>query len=450
MAEFEPPEPPAGGARIEMGGQAVVEGVMMRSSKGYAIAVRKASGAIRVRKIPHPPLTRRHRAFGWPFVRGALGLFEMLIIGFRSLNYSIEEWEADFEEAERSKEARESKTPAAADDAKPAAPVNQSDAAAGAGASKRTTEAKPCRKPADRRDRSWKDKAVNAALFAASMALALVMVVAVPNLLTAGLGYLPWIRGGGGGPDDRAQSVAPAIVNEAAAADAGSSPPGTAPIEPAFADPGAGATNGAQRPSERGALVEEQRPVLYNLIAGGFRALIIFGYIWVISFFADVRRLFQYHGAEHKAVSAFEHGRPLTVSEVQPFSRLHPRCGTTFIFVVIVVSIVFFALIAWAVQAAVPHFTTWPFLGKKALIILSHLIFMPVVAGTSYELLKLSARYHRFWPAKAIVLPGFLFQRLTTREPDDDMVEVSVAALEGALTIGEAEETLEIAPSPAP
>src|SRR5690606_2402545 len=127
---------------------------------------------------------------------------------------------------------------------------------------------------------------------------------------------------------------------------------------------------------------------------------------------------------------AFEHQRPLTVPEVQPFSRLHPRCGTTFIFVVILVSIVFFALIAWGIQAAIPHFTTWPFLGKKALILLAHLLFMPVVAGTAYEILKLSAKYRRLWLAQLIVIPGFMFQRLTTREPEDDMVEVSIAALE--------------------
>lgn len=395
MAEFEPPEAPKGGARIEMGGQAVIEGVMMRSSKGYAIAVRKMSGAIRVKKVPHVPLTRRIKALGWPFVRGAAGLFEMMIIGFKTLNFSIDEWEEDFEEQERQKKAEEAK---------------------------KNGETAEHESPPARREKTLKDKAIGVGMFIFSFALALTLVVAVPNLLTAAVGYLPGLKAA-----DSPAPEAPALG---------------APISEL-----AESQDGNYRPSEKSGLVEEQRPFLYNLISGVFRALIIFGYIWAISFMADVKRLFQYHGAEHKAVSAFEHGRPLNVAEVQPFSRLHPRCGTTFIFVVIVVSIIFFALIAWGIQAAIPHFTTWPFLGKKAVILLSHLVFMPLVAGTAYEILKLSAKYRRLWLAQFIVIPGFMFQRLTTREPEDDMVEVSIAALEAALNMGEAEETLEIAPA---
>lgn len=331
-----------------MGGQAVIEGVMMRSPQGYSIAVRKKDKSIKIKSIPYKPLTKRVQILGLPFVRGVITLFEMLIIGLKGLDYSVNEWEGQ-DEKDSDKKEKESNSSAA-----PTAEKRQISVAGMIG------------------------------LMAFSLSLAMVMTVVIPNVLTHFLGLLPFFKNASG---------------------------------------------------EAGHLVEEQSPLLYNLISGMFRAIVLLAYIWIVSFSKDIRRVFEYHGAEHKAVFAFEDGKPLTLENVRPYTTFHPRCGTTFLGVVIIVSIIIFAFLAKLITVIYPPFTEMNFFLRKAIIILSHIIFMPLVAGTSYEVIKYGSRHKENILTRLLVIPGLLSQRLTTKPPDDEQLEVSIASLKAAMAI---------------
>lgn len=155
--------------------------------------------------------------------------------------------------------------------------------------------------------------------------------------------------------------------------------------------------------------------VLFNIVDGVVRVALFVGYIWAIGRSSDIARVFMYHGAEHKTIHAYEAGDPLSIAEIQKYSPRHPRCGTNFLLIVILIAIVVFTLIGrpgWF----------W--------LVASRILFIPVIAGLSYEVLKLAAD-HR-WMAMAS-RPGIWLQRLTTREPSDDQVEVAIASLLAAL-----------------
>lgn len=160
---------------------------------------------------------------------------------------------------------------------------------------------------------------------------------------------------------------------------------------------------------------------LFNLVDGVIRVMFFLLYVLGIGLWKDMGRIFEYHGAEHKVIHAYEAGRLLNVASVKPFSRLHPRCGTSFLLIVMVISILVFSF--------VPQ--TWPFSWK----FLSRLILIPVIAGISYEILRLSARIKDNPIIKLLVMPGLMLQRLTTREPDDLQIEVAITALEEALKL---------------
>jgi uncharacterized protein YqhQ len=162
--------------------------------------------------------------------------------------------------------------------------------------------------------------------------------------------------------------------------------------------------------------------VLQNIVEGMIRLIVLFLYIFLISRLKDIQRVFQYHGAEHKAIFAHEAGVELNTENTRKFSRLHPRCGTSFLLIVVIVSIFVFA-----------------FLGVDPLWwrIVSRVILMPLVAGISYELLKLSGIFTKSMFLKWIIVPGLLLQKLTTREPDDPQLEVAIAALNGVLATGQ-------------
>lgn len=157
---------------------------------------------------------------------------------------------------------------------------------------------------------------------------------------------------------------------------------------------------------------------LSSLLEGVVRLLIIVGYIWVVGFMPDIRRVFAYHGAEHKTINAYEAGAELTVDSVRPFSTSHARCGTAFLLTVIVITVLIFA----------------PF-GRMVLIwrVLSRIALLPVISGISYEILRLTARLSNQPWMRAIIAPNLALQRLTTREPDDSMVEVAITALKTVL-----------------
>jgi uncharacterized protein YqhQ len=154
-------------------------------------------------------------------------------------------------------------------------------------------------------------------------------------------------------------------------------------------------------------------------VDGGFRLLAFVTYLWLLSQWKEMARVLGYHGAEHKAIHALEAGAPLTPESVQSFPRLHPRCGTTFLFLVVVVSIVVFT-----------------FIGKPANLAqhLLRLACMPLIAGVAFEFIRLSGKHFDKPFVKALTWPGMQFQRLTTREPDLDMCAVAIASLQKVLT----------------
>lgn len=157
---------------------------------------------------------------------------------------------------------------------------------------------------------------------------------------------------------------------------------------------------------------------LFNFIDGIFRILLFFLYIAAISMIKDVKRLFKYHGAEHKAINCYESGLELNVKNCRRFSTLNPRCGTSFILIVLVISIIVFTVLSseyWLVN------------------VLERVFFIPVIASVSYEILKISARYRKNPFMKLIIYPGLLMQKLTTREPSDKQIEVAIRALKSVV-----------------
>ncbi len=309
-----------------VGGQALIEGVMMRAPQGVAMAVRRPDGSIAVKSEPYLPLTQRKKWLGVPILRGAVSLVEMLLIGFRALEFSATE--ASREEATSS--------------------ARQKDSHRG-------------------------ELFLSIVL---GLGLAILLFIVIPNLATH-FSALPFLGSG-------------------------------------------------QR------LLEENSPILYNLISGAIRVAIFVVYVWLISRMPEINRMFRYHGAEHKTVSAYEAGLELTVENVRPLSTFHPRCGTTFIAIVLLVAIIVFAVFARALLAVWPSFAELPFALRKAILIVGHIVLMPIVAGVCFELLRLGGRYPKNPLMQVFLVPGYWFQRLTTKEPDDSMLEVAIVALKHA------------------
>jgi uncharacterized protein YqhQ len=315
-------------AELLVGGQALIEGVMMRSPGAYGVAVRRPDGSLALQRGKVPSLAKRYPAFKLPLLRGIGVLFQSLAIGIRALNFSAEQ-------------------AIAAADATDATAVPVIPAAGGAAASDPVSPSSPAP------DRSgW--------AVAGSMAIGL------------GLGVLVFL-------------LLPLWLTQLA---------------------------------ERH-LFGTLSGLGFNLLDGGLRALFFLAYLFGISRLRDIHRVFMYHGAEHKVVFNYERRLPLSVENARAQSRLHPRCGTSFLLFVLLVSILVFALIP----------KTAPFLVKFG----GRLLLVPVIAGLSYEVLRLTARRRAAPLFAALVFPGLMLQKITTQEPTDDMLEVAIVALEEAL-----------------
>ncbi|HOT92335.1 MAG TPA: DUF1385 domain-containing protein [Anaerolineae bacterium] len=171
-------------------------------------------------------------------------------------------------------------------------------------------------------------------------------------------------------------------------------------------------------PSFLAGLLVPERALLFNIVEGLIRLCLLIGYIAAVGQVADIRRVFAYHGAEHKTINAHEAGAPLTVESVRTFSTTHARCGTAFLLIVVFISILVFAP-----------------LGKPTFLlrVASRLLLLPVIAGIAYEVLRFTGKYARNPIIRAIITPNLALQRLTTREPDDGMIEVAITALETVL-----------------
>lgn len=302
---------------IQVGGQAVIEGVMMRAKGMIATAVRRASGEIVVKKMPFTSVLEKYPAFNKPVLRGAIGLVEMMYIGISTLNYS----------AEIAMEDEEAKKGNSADPLKPKKPQSP-----------------------------------------------LVLTMTVAFSLTLGIGLFFFL--------------------------------------PLFA-----ATQFFD---------VSQRPMEFNMVSGAIRITILLLYLYAISKMKDVHRLFQYHGAEHKAVFAFEQNAPLTVPAAITYTRFHPRCGTSFVLQVMLIAILLFSIMDTILLQFIDELTL-------PIRLATHIPFIPVLGGISYEFLKYSAKHSTTALGKLFVAPGLWLQKITTEEPDESMMEVSLTALKAAL-----------------
>lgn len=281
--------------RVNIGGQAVVEGVMMRNKSNVAIAVRRSEGDIALKKIDFVSFNERYAFLKWPLLRGMVAFVEALVLGFRSLSISAEQ--ALEEEEEELK--------------------------------------------------GWELPLTMAIALAAGVGLFILLPTVLMSYLRQGV----------------------------------------------------------------------DTPLLLNLGEGMLRLLIFLSYIFLISRWQEVARVFQYHGAEHKAIACYEAGQPLTVDNARPFSTLHRRCGTSFLLIVMVTSIILFS------------FFGWPELWQRILIRLS---LLPLVAGLSYESIRLAGLKDNLF-TRIISQPGLWLQHLTTKKPVDEQVEVAICALNAVM-----------------
>lgn len=314
---FDPNKP------LAVGGQAVIEGVMMRAPGCIATAVRRKNGSVVVKKRDFHSLAEKYPLFRLPILRGAVGLLEMMFIGIETLNFSTE---VAMQDLELEKHSNGNGTPAKS------------------------------------------RKSASNFRLALTVMLSLVLGIAV-------------------------FFVTPLVVTTKL-------------------------------------FNVEQQPFWFNIVAGVIRLSILVGYLYVISLMRDVKRLFEYHGAEHKAVFTFESQGNLTPSAAARYTRFHPRCGTSFILIVMVVSMLLFSvvdslLILW--------------LGKISLVLRlsTHLPLIPLVGGVAYEFIRWSAKRSTTTIGKMLVAPGLWLQRITTEEPDPSQLEIAVIALKCALGVDE-------------
>lgn len=337
------------GRRPYIGGQALLEGVMMRSPQSFSIVCRRRSGELVVRE--RPIVDDRHGARGWPLVRGVMTLVESLRLGSEALRFSADVFERDLAEAE--------------------------------------AEGAPKPKP----------PSALAALSWPIVALAL------------------------SSPDDDRAAPAPAGGQGAKGAQA-------LMIVIALGIFIA-APQGAAWLINRGlGLGLDIRSVPFQALTGVLKLAIVVGYLSLIRRVPEIRRVFQYHGAEHKSISAYEANEELVVANARTKTTLHPRCGTTFLVLVALVSVVVFS----AVAPFLPRFGLGNALLENVALFAFKLPFIPVIAAITFELQRFTAKYCTRGPLRALLLPGFAVQKITTIEPDDDQLEVALASLRAALS----------------
>lgn len=303
-----------------IGGQAVMEGVMMKNQEKYAVAVRKPDQEIVVETSTYEGLIKNKKIRNMPILRGVFSFIESLVLGMKTLTFSASFFEEEEEEKSGSRKAE-----------------------------KRAGAKKPA--PTEEEQKK-KEKCQENALMGGTVAISIVLAVAIFMVL-------PYY------------------------------------ISVFF-----------QR------FITSQ--TLLALLEGVIRLTIFIGYVAAISLMPDIKRVYMYHGAEHKCINCIEQGMDLTVENVRKSSRLHKRCGTSFLLIVMLISIVFFLFIR---------------VDNRILQLLLRLVLIPVIAGVSYEFIRLAGRSDHML-VNLFCKPGLLLQRITTREPDDSMIEVGIASVE--------------------
>ncbi len=319
------------GEETLVGGQAVLEGVMMRSPHAWAIACRKPSGEVVTMSEPIERPSEQHKWMAWPIVRGVMTLGYAMTLGYRALRFSAS---VAIEE------------------------VMQSDEAGKAHVPLKRSEAEPIQLQNSTAQSREKAAAISGWLAAGNVIISLAFFIFMYK-------YLPLL----------------------------------AATELKKANPALGGQ------------------IVFNLVDGAIRLLLFLLFIWGVSLFPDIRRVYQYHGAEHKTVFAFENGDPLETAAVQKYSTFHPRCGTSFLMTVMLISIGFYML--------VPFTTFWArFAARIALL--------PLIAGVSYEIIRFAAK-HRGSLFALMTAPGLWLQRITTQPPSDEMAQCARTALDQAM-----------------
>ena len=374
-----------------VGGQAVIEGVMMRTPNAYAIAVRKADGSIVNTAAPLPKWSDKYPLLKMPVLRGGAVLIQSMGLGIKALNYSANVAFAEAEEAEE-KEVKVALSPAVIE--------GEGDFAGLTGAVPGLFPVPTERRPKDELNKGTTAAAAGSIVFA--LIFNVLLFVAAPLLLTNAL----FIAAGWASAPPAVSSTAPAPAATSASNDAGNPATG----EPAWYT--------RAWTTVRTYLHPVRPSVAFNLIDGLIRMTFFLIMIVSFSLLKDIRRVFQYHGAEHKTVFTWEAGLPLTVDNARPQPRQHPRCGTSFLMVVMLVAIVLFSIIKF---------------DSLLLNFLIRLALMPVVAGLSYEIIRLSAKKESSWFFRLMTRPGVWLQNITTQEPDDQQLEVAIEALKESL-----------------
>jgi len=326
------------GEETLVGGQAVLEGVMMRSPHAWAIACRKPSGEVVTMSEPLERPSEKHKWMAWPIVRGVMTLGYAMSLGYRALRFSANVAIEDVMQA--------GATDHVATAASPVPP--------------KRSEAEPI--PADATKSQTREKAAafSGWLAAANVVISLAFFIFMYK-------YLPLL----------------------------------AATELKKANPALGGQ------------------IVFNLVDGAIRLVLFLLFIWGVSLFPDIRRVYQYHGAEHKTVFAFENGDPLETAAVQKYSTFHPRCGTSFLMTVMLISIGFYML--------VPFTTFWARFASR-------IVLLPVIAGVSYEIIRFAAK-HRGSLFAMMTTPGLWLQRITTQPPSDEMAQCAITALDQAMAL---------------
>ena len=347
------------GEETLVGGQAVLEGVMMRSPHAWAIACRKPTGEVVTLSEPLERPSEKHKWMAWPIVRGVMTLGYAMTLGYRALRFSanvaIEDAMRNDESAKSNVEAGKSHVETAAS----AVPLRLAPSL-----SNGRSEAEPSTAESivesSRKTSREKAAALSGWLAAANVIISLAFFIFMYK-------YLPLL----------------------------------AATELKKANPALGGQ------------------IMFNLVDGAVRLVLFLLFIWGVSLFPDIRRVYQYHGAEHKTVFAFENGDPLNTTAVQKYSTFHPRCGTSFLMTVMLISIGFYML--------VPFTTFWARFASR-------IVLLPVIAGVSYEIIRFAAK-HRGSLFALMTAPGLWLQRITTQPPSDEQAQCAIVALDHAMAL---------------
>lgn len=398
-----------GANKTHVGGQALIEGVMMRGRYNWAAAVREPSGNIYIEEHDLASGKAKNKWLYWPVVRGCRAFVESLILGYKALEIAAMHAYGDEEEPG-----------AKAEEASANGGISEEDASADEGVASETS------------DFSWKndfgnpDEAIDA--LGAQRSLDIVVEtntaesgVVEPNAVEPGAAARESVEtcdgdDGGFGKREMAISMVLGLLLGV----------GLFIIAPAFI---------------ANVLVGEydDKTLLWNVVDGIVRIVVFVFYIWLIGRMQDIKRMFSYHGAEHKTIHCYEHGLPLTPENARSFPCLHVRCGTAFLIMVMIIAIFVYTITPLNGLIAAWGVPDGP--AKLALVIVARILLMPVIAGISYEITVKWAGSHPENPLVKVVLwPGMQMQRLTTNEPDDEMLECAIAAMQRVLEREEREE----------